>query len=109
MNNKLRNDITRIAQGNIQEVLNPILDRIEALEEAMDAKSAAPEVVQEPEVDLETETLEVENDYVQQNLEDEECEDLTETVVESVVEPAPESTSDAVELEAVNDQTKDSK
>jgi len=119
MNNKLRNDITRIAQGNIQEVLNPILDRIEALEEAMDAKFAAPEVVQEPEVSeiqrqhnnlLKEETLEGENDYVIRNLEDEECEDLTEDEPETeVVEPAPESKSDAVELEAVNDQTKDSK
>ena len=99
MNNKLRNDITKIAQGNIQEVLMPILDRIEALEESLDAMRSEPEIVNGPDVTefsetevLENETLEVENDLVQQNVEDEECEDLTE-----------ESSLN------VNDQTKDSK
>ena len=95
----LRSDISRIAQGNIQEVLNPMLDRIEAIEESLDAMRSEPEIVNEPDVTefsenevLENETLEVENDYVQQNVEDEECEDLTE-----------ESSLN------VNDQTKDSK
>ncbi|MHC5062071.1 MAG: hypothetical protein ACYTFK_13455 [Planctomycetota bacterium] len=45
---KLREAISRIAQGNIQEVLNPIVDRIEAIEEALDSMKSGPEVVQEP-------------------------------------------------------------
>lgn len=120
MNNKLRSDITKIAQGNIQEVLKPMLDRIEALEEAMDAMSAAPEVVQEPEVSeiqrqhnnlLKEETLEGENDYVLRNLEVEECEELE-------TKPEPESTSDVVEsdlekpkpaVEDLTEQTEESK
>ena len=80
-NKELFGKITRIAQGNIQEVVKPMLKRIIALEEAMDAKSTAPEVVQEPEnyhgpsdMQLIQETLEGENDYVQQNLKEEEVE-----------------------------------
>ena len=125
MNNKLRYDITRIAQGNIQEVLNPILDRIEALEEALAAKSAAPEVVQDPdetqlvntihesvgslhELDaLKEQTLEGENDYVIRNTEDEECQELTNDTPLDTEPEAPlteESTSDVEELETVKDQ-----
>jgi ABC-type dipeptide/oligopeptide/nickel transport system ATPase subunit len=127
MNNKLRNDITKIAQGNIQEVLQPMLDRIEALEEAMDAKFAAPEVVQMPEIErqnlnyLKEQTLEVENEYVRQNLEDkcekEETQPELKKEVEletEVVEPAPailsggdDQTEEASASE--NYQTKDSK
>jgi hypothetical protein len=83
----IRQDITRIAQANIQVVLVAMLDKIEALEEALDAQESAPMVVHGPEVverlnkviaedntKLEEETLEVENDYVQQNLEEEETE-----------------------------------
>ena len=111
-NKELFGKITRIAQGNIQEVVKPMLKRIIALEEAMDAKSTAPEVVHGPddhtlsndcecdpvvedysngttpddgedyspidpvveETELELETLIVENDYVQQNLKEEEVE-----------------------------------
>jgi hypothetical protein len=124
----IREDIFRIPQANIQEVLIPILDRLEAIEEAMDAKFSAPEVVQVPEIErqnlnyLKEQTLEVENDYVRQNLEDtwkSKKEDELET---EVVEPAPELKSDVEVLDSedspveptenylsANYQTKDSK
>jgi hypothetical protein len=94
---EIRNDVRRIAQGNVQLPLMDILDHLEnmgacdcmnAHEEALDALEAdkepevvhgpdemqTPDVVEESEEDLELETLEVENDYVQQNLEEEETE-----------------------------------
>jgi len=100
----LRDKITRIAQANIQEVLVPLLERIEALEEAMDAKFAAPEVVKVPEIvrqhnnQLLQETLEGENDYVQRHLEDEECEELETNTEPEVEAPAPESSLNADDL-----------
>lgn len=51
INVELFGSITRIAQGNIQEVLKPMLRRIIALEEALDAKGTAPEVVHGPDDD----------------------------------------------------------
>jgi hypothetical protein len=89
---QIREDITRIAQGNIQLVLNAMMDMIEGNEEALESLIVAPEVVQIPntadrladtiekdnvEIDrqytnqLIEETLEGENDYVQRNLETE--------------------------------------
>jgi len=48
----IRQDITRIAQGNIQLVLVKMLDKIEALEKAMDALNAAPEVSHGPDAEV---------------------------------------------------------
>jgi hypothetical protein len=61
---QIREDITRIAQGNIQLVLNAMMDMIEGNEEALESLIVEPEVVQTPNMttDRLTDTIQKDND-----------------------------------------------
>jgi hypothetical protein len=90
--------ITRIAQGNIQEVLVAMLEKIVALEEALDALNQEPEVVHGPDP-MAVARLEaiIESD----NKEFEKCQSEDESI--SDVEESLEEE----ELEAEKPETKD--
>ena len=82
----IRQNVTRIAQGNVQLVLVAMLDKIDALEEALDALSVAPVVAHGPDP-MATARLEaaIKND----NEEFEKCDKELKSDAEELAEEKP--------------------